>query len=544
MGIIVPLKISVAVSMPYTGLLFASLAIMLLIDTLILAHHNKDPSMLSIFKWDNIKAAIPGYILTFFAQIAGIYIVLACGFHFTLSLPYSGSLLTMLIPILIGMIISVLLCASINKCVNLYTGNDGRDVIHNPFKGTLDYIYHKITFDFLLLPIFTHGHNSDFHITIPNDITRINDYAFSCYTNLKFITIPDGVTEIGYGAFARCSSLTSITIPNSVTEIGRSAFIDCTSLTSIAIPDGVTKIGAFAFSLCTSLTSITIHDGVTRIGRQAFVGCSSLTSITIPNSVTEIGYGAFAGCSSLTSITIPNSVTEIGKGAFEECTALTNITIPNSVTEIGEGAFWYCSGLISITIHDGVTRIGRNAFAYCTSLTSINIPDSVTEIGYYVFNGCTNLDVIICSDPDQFDWDNLGIDRTRTQVISYQEYLTNNHADLLTATNLIDLNNNEAYLIYRLISEPEFNPSWQVLETTFNERSLPQIRRLLQNIGKDTDHLPKQIIMFEKTKIPPHIEEFLSIADRSSLFGQAQRTIDISLVEQQQVASSQQTPAA
>ena len=405
MGIIVPLKISVAVSMPYTGLLFASLAIMLLIDTLILALHNKDPSMLSIFKWDNIKAAIPGYILTFFAQIAGIYIVLACGFHFTLSLPYSGSLLTMLIPILIGMIISVLLCASINKFVNLYTGNDGRDVVHKPFKGTLDYIYHKITFDFLLLPIFTHGHNSDFHITIPNDITKINDYAFSGYTNLKFITIPDGVT---------------------------------------------------------------------RIGRNVFAGCSSLTSITIPNSVTEIGAFAFAGCSSLTSITIPHGVT----------------------------------------------------------------------IGLYGFDGCTNLAVIIFSNPEQFNWFFLGVNRTRTQIISYQEHLTNIHADLLTATKLTDLNSNEAYLIYRLISEPEFNPSWQVLETTFNERSLTQIIRLLQNTGKDTDHLPKQIIFFRGEKIPPHIEEFLSIADRSSLFGQAQRTIDISFVKQQQVASSQQTPAA
>jgi len=95
-----------------------------------------------------------------------------------------------------------------------------------------------------------------------------------------------------------------------------------------------------------------------------------------------------------------------------------------------------------------------------------------------------------------------------------------------------------------LISEPGFNPSWQVLETTFNERSLPQIIRLLQNTGKDTDHLPKQIIMFEKTMMPAYFEEFLSIADRSSLFGQAQRTIDISFVKQQQVASSQQTPAA
>ena len=471
MGIIVPIKISVAVSMPYTGLLFASLAIMLLIDTLILAHHNKDPSMFSVFKWDNIKAVIPGYILTFFAQIAGIYIALTCGFHFTTCIP-GAALYPLFIPILIGMIISVLLCASINKFVNLYTGNDDIDALQNPSKVTLDYIYHKITF---MLPIFTHDHNSDFHITIPNDITKINEGAFFNYTNLTSITIPDSVTEIGEGAFESCRNLASINIPNSVT-----------------------KIGMGAFALCTSLTSITIPNSVTVIGRSAFAYCTSLTSINIPGSVTKIGSGAFTGCTSLTSITIPKSVTEIG--AF--------------------------------------------AFAGCSSLTSITIPHGVTEIGLYGFDGCTNLAVIIFSNPEQFNWFFLGVNRTRTQIISYQEHLTNIHADLLTATKLTDLNSNEAYLIYRLISEPEFNPSWQVLETTFNERSLTQIIRLLQNTGKDTDHLPKQIIMFEKTMMPAYFEEFLSIADRSSLFGQAQRTIDISFVKQQQVASSQQTPAA
>jgi hypothetical protein len=479
-------------SMFYTSvLLFASLAITLLVGAKTLACPKNDPSISGIFNYSYIIDVIPGYILTFSTQIIAAHVALACGF------PLIASALAF-IAVLIGVPISALLCASINKCVHLYTGNNDIEVIHEPYKKTFDYYHSVLTFYNFDEQIPTFKRNSDTSITIPPHITGIIDYAFLGCINLTSINIPDSVTEIGTGAFRRCRSLASITIPSSVTYIGEGAFKECTSL----------------------------------------------TSITIPNSVTEIGDSAFSLCSSLTSITIPDSVTKIGEGAFCDCESLTSITIPNSVTKIGAFAFSLCTSLTSITIHDGVTRIGSNAFAYCTSLTSITIPNSVTEIGYCVFNGCTNLDVIICSDPDQFDRDNLYIDRTRTQVISYQEYLTNNHADLLTATNLTDLNSNEAYLIYRLISEPEFNPSWQVLETTFNERSLPQIRRLLQNIGKDTDHLPRQIIFFRGEKIPPHIEEFLSIADRSSLFGQAQRTIDISFVKQQQVASSQQTPAA
>ena len=46
-------------------------------------------------------------------------------------------------------------------------------------------------------------------------------------------TIPDGVTKIDDYAFEYCSYLTSITIPESVTEIGFYAFNGCTSLTSL-----------------------------------------------------------------------------------------------------------------------------------------------------------------------------------------------------------------------------------------------------------------------------------------------------------------------
>ena len=139
-----------------------------------------------------------------------------------------------------------------------------------------------------------------------------------------------------------------VTIPNSVTNIGDYAFSRCSSLSSITIPNSVTSIGGFAFSYCTSLKSITIPNSVTNIESYAFFRCRSLTSITIPNSVTSIGDGAFKGCSSLSSITIPNSVTSIGYQAFYECSSLSSIVIPNSVTSIGVEAFLHCNSLQEI----------------------------------------------------------------------------------------------------------------------------------------------------------------------------------------------------
>ena len=129
-------------------------------------------------------------------------------------------------------------------------------------------------------------------ITIPESVTDIYYHAFSYCTGITSITvdpgngvydsrydcnaiikttanqlvagckntiIPDNVTRIGNYAFCGCSGLTSITIPESVTAIGNSAFYDCSNLTSITIPNSVTSIEAAAFSGCNSLTSVTVE---------------------------------------------------------------------------------------------------------------------------------------------------------------------------------------------------------------------------------------------------------------------------------------------
>ncbi len=138
-------------------------------------------------------------------------------------------------------------------------------------------------------------------IKLPNNITSIDDLAFSGLEGLISVNIPDGVTRIGDCAFYHCKGLTSIAIPNSVTSIGEYAFCSCTGLTSIAIPNGVTRIGKLTFANCAGLTSITIPNGVTYIGDLAF-GETNLTSITIPNNVTYLGNNVFDGCDELNEI--------------------------------------------------------------------------------------------------------------------------------------------------------------------------------------------------------------------------------------------------
>jgi len=142
-------------------------------------------------------------------------------------------------------------------------------------------------------------------ISIPENMTEIEDWAFYNCSGITRVTIPDSVTRIGGSAFSGCSGLTSVTIPNSVTTIGSFAFYNCSGLANVTIGNGVTSIGLGAFKGCRELKSVNIPDSVTYIGSRVFECCTRLASVVIGNRVKRIGYGAFAGCSGLTSVMIP-----------------------------------------------------------------------------------------------------------------------------------------------------------------------------------------------------------------------------------------------
>ncbi|MBR5439415.1 MAG: leucine-rich repeat protein [Clostridia bacterium] len=173
-----------------------------------------------------------------------------------------------------------------------------------------------------------------------------------------YVIYNDGVDKILVGYVG---TQTSLTLPNNITKINNYAFYNCDSLTSVTIPNSVTSIGYRAFYDCDSLTSVTIGNGVKSIGDYAFNYCTSLTNINVDENNTN--YKSIDG----------NLYSKDGKTLIQYAIGKTqtSFTIPNSVTSIGDYAFYYCESLTSITIGNGVTSIGDYAFYYCTSLTSI-----------------------------------------------------------------------------------------------------------------------------------------------------------------------------
>ena len=123
------------------------------------------------------------------------------------------------------------------------------------------------------------------NISIGNGVTSIRANAFS-YCKLANVYITDLSAWCNI-SFRECSNplsganlylnnnlITELTIPDDITEINDYTFVGCESVIKVTIPDHVISIGYRAFECCDALTNISIGNGVTSIGDFAFRSCS------------------------------------------------------------------------------------------------------------------------------------------------------------------------------------------------------------------------------------------------------------------------------
>ena len=277
-------------------------------------------------------------------------------------------------------------------------------------------------------------------VTLPNNITRIEDYAFYYCENLTSIILPDSVTYIGQFAFNFCTDLSYVKMPANLIEIDTYAFGNCDSLTYVVLPEGLQKIGWYAFTW-SGLKNVVIPASVTRIGCGSFSYCKELLSVLVLDGADKIvENGAFQKCTNLKYVKFECAISSFGYaggdwavsyfnpfydctnleyvnlgrdllapsdeadasttpfytlrtnannseriGVFEGFTHLKTVVLPNTITEIAERSFMGCSSLESVNLPTGLTAIGDKAFAYCSSLKAISVPNTVTSIGKGAF---------------------------------------------------------------------------------------------------------------------------------------------------------------
>lgn len=269
-------------------------------------------------------------------------------------------------------------------------------------------------------------------LTISSNVTTVSAHTFLDCNNLTTIIFAKGskLTQINYATFEDCAHLTNITLPENITLIDDGAFRRCTNLVSINIPDGVTSIGANAFRGCTALRTVEFGLGLKRIGANAFAECVGLKQVNYRGDIAKwcgiefvdgyanplnnaenlyingfcatdgdldlvvpsVGAYAFYGCEKIGNVKI-SSATSIGAFAFSSCASMETLELPATLTSIGSEAFAFCSNLktVSLPTNAPMTMIAERTFQHCTSLTSFRIPDRVTSVGGWAFLDCPEL---------------------------------------------------------------------------------------------------------------------------------------------------------
>lgn len=248
--------------------------------------------------------------------------------------------------------------------------------------------------------------SSDGTITIPENVTKIGQGAFSGLTGLKTVIIPGTVKEIGEDAFSNNATLEKVIIQDGVQIIGKFAFTSCKNLKKVEMTDSIIEIQSSAFGDDIRLKEINLSNNIKKIQSASFSNCMNLSKINIPQNVTSIEDLAFAGCQNLDDLYIHKNLNTISSGAFRGCTNLNIITIDkenkNFVLEndilynVSENQKYLTISLASnlskkdITIAEGVTNLDVGALGYFPNIETLSLPSTLSSMNGWTFENVGN----------------------------------------------------------------------------------------------------------------------------------------------------------
>ena len=103
---------------------------------------------------------------------------------------------------------------------------------------------------------------------------------YGAFSRVQKYTLPDNVTKINSYAFSDNRSLVNINFADTITSIGNSAFQDCLLLTQFSLR-GIKTLGTYTFDNNMALKAVWLGSSLTTTTTTIFRYCSKLTKIFI-----------------------------------------------------------------------------------------------------------------------------------------------------------------------------------------------------------------------------------------------------------------------
>ena len=231
--------------------------------------------------------------------------------------------------------------------------------------------------------------------------------------NIKTINMPDEMTKIGDYAFYKCTALTSVTLPEQLKHIGNRAFAQDTKIAgNIVVPEGVNYIEERAFFNLTGVSQFQ----VLATTPPTLESTNVFTNVNAP-IVILCGYGLvyrkaniwkdlnLSTCEVLIDNLYyrPVGDNEAHIIGYDNKPTGT-LTIPGSVvigsktrtvTTLADSLFFDCKEISSVIFNEGLESIGERAFVRCGLTGTIVLPSTLTTIGERAFSYCDNVEKYI-----------------------------------------------------------------------------------------------------------------------------------------------------
>lgn len=202
-------------------------------------------------------------------------------------------------------------------------------------------------------------------VVLGSNVTKIGKYTFYGCSSLKEIEW-GGVTALYGYAFAACG-FEELTLPEQITSFNTYAFADNVNLKKVYYYSSVSQ--NYVFANCTSLETLIIagNDYFTEVDNVLYTK-DMKTLVLYPGGLTQSEFA------------IPEGVTRIEALAFRENDNLTKVILPESLVSIGHKAFYSCAALKTFEFRSFEAPILENIVGYSVLYTGIYTDNFLTNI--------------------------------------------------------------------------------------------------------------------------------------------------------------------